>query len=589
MIVPMKKVILVTQAKDARDTIASLRKTGLLHVEHIQTPKGKDISRIADAILLADQAVGVLASAFPKAKQDTLPDRQIDWEKIATHIVDIKKRQEQLKEYAVSLQNDIRKWKAWGDFDPQDIISLRQQNVYLGFYQIPVEQLKTLKAKFLVREISRNDDTMNCLIIAQGQPDIPHKELELPKASLSAMRGRLKEDAKVMALLNAQLEKYAVYYRELIYAKAGLEKELEFFQAWNGMGEEGSLSYIKGFIPVDAQGDLTAIARKEKWALLISDPSEEDNVPTLLRNPRWIEFINPVLRILGILPGYRELDTSLLFLIFFSVFFGILIGDAGYGLCYLALTVWFHKKKGMNPQNANMFLLFYVLNLCAIIWGLLTGSFFGQEWLVRYNIKPLLPALNDPTAMQAFCFFLGALHLTIAHAWRALLKFPAPGFLADLGWIAVLWVAYFLACALILSQPFPGFGTALAVCGIIFVLFFSNPCKNPLRALGRGLTSATFGLSFMSTFTDVVSYVRLFAVGMAAVAIANTTNTMAASLGSGAIAFAGGIIIIVVGHALNVVLGPIAVLVHGVRLNVLEFGLNHTNITWSGTPYKPLA
>lgn len=589
MIVPMKKVVLVTQVKDARDAVEGLRKAGLLHVEHIQAPGGKDISRISDGVLLADQAIGVLAIAFPQAKQDTFSGEKIDWEKIATHIIDIEKRRQQLREYGVTLRNDIRKWKAWGDFDPRDIASLRQQNVYLGFYQIPTGELRALKARFPVKEIFRNDDTMNCLVITQGQPGIPYKELELPRASLAAMQRRLEEDAKALDSLSAELAKYVVYYRELIHAKAGLEKELEFYQALSGMGEDGSLSYIKGFIPVNAQKDLAAIAKRQKWALRISDPSGEDNVPTLLRNPRWIEIIKPVLRILGILPGYRELDISLLFLIFFSVFFGILIGDAGYGLCYLLLAVWFHKKKGINAQNVNMFLLFYVLSFCAIVWGILTGSFFGQEWLVRYNIKPLVPALNDSIVMQEFCFFLGSLHLTIAHAWRALVKFPAPDFLADLGWIAILWVSYFMARALILSQPFPCFGMALAACGIILVLFFSNPCKNPLRALGRGLASATFGLSFMSAFTDVVSYVRLFAVGVAAVAIANTTNTMAASIGSGAIALAGGVLITVVGHALNVVLGPIAVLVHGVRLNVLEFGLNHTNITWSGTTYKPLA
>ena len=190
--------------------------------------------------------------------------------------------------------------------------------------------------------------------------------------------------------------------------------------------------------------------------------------------------------------------------------------------------------------------------------------------------------------MQRLCFFIGALHLTIAHAWRGLLKFPHPGFLADAGWIGVLWVSFFLAATLILGQPFPAWGTPLAVCGIILVLFFSDPRKNVLKGLGAGFVSVTFGLSFMSAFTDVVSYVRLFAVGLAGVAISDTTNAMAAGLGTGLIGLTAGSAIRIFGHALNIVLGPIAILVHGVRLNVLEFGLNHTSITWSGAPYKPL-
>jgi V/A-type H+-transporting ATPase subunit I len=265
-----------------------------------------------------------------------------------------------------------------------------------------------------------------------------------------------------------------------------------------------------------------------------------------------------------------------------------LIGDAGYGLAYLGLTYWLQKKKGKAVANKNIFFLGYLLSSCAIIWGALSGTFFGQEWLTTRNIKPLLPALNDPAAMQNICFLLGAIHLTVAHAWRACVKFPQQNFLADVGWIAVLWSGYFLARALILAEPFPGFGLPLALGAIALVLFFSEPRKNILKRLGAGFLSVTFGLSFMSAFTDVVSYVRLFAVGLAGVAIANTTNTIAAGLGPGIIAFLGGIFITVIGHALNLALGPIAVLVHGVRLNVLEFGVNHTNISWGGEAYRPL-
>jgi len=91
----------------------------------------------------------------------------------------------------------------------------------------------------------------------------------------------------------------------------------------------------------------------------------------------------------------------------------------------------------------------------------------------------------------------------------------------------------------------------------------------------------------MNNFTDVVSYVRLFAVGLAGVAIAETANSMAASLGTGFVAIIAGVLITVIGHSLNIILGPMSVLVHGVRLNVLEFS-GHASITWSGVAYKPL-
>jgi V/A-type H+-transporting ATPase subunit I len=270
--------------------------------------------------------------------------------------------------------------------------------------------------------------------------------------------------------------------------------------------------------------------------------------------------------------------VSTLFLIFMSIFFGILIGDAGYGLVYILITLGLQKKMKLNTEMKAIFSLFYLLGSCAIIWGVLTGTFFGQGWL-----PPLVPQLNDASVMQTFCFFLGALHLSIAHSWRAYLKFPSLKALADIGWICVLWTAFFVARTLILAEAFPPWGIWLFATGIVLAILFTNPQANVLRAIGEGL--GTVALSLMSNFTDVISYIRLFAVGLATLAIAETTNTLSRELGGGVLA--AGVVIILIGHSLNIILGPMSVLVHGVRLNVLEFS-GHANVTWSGFPFEPL-
>jgi V/A-type H+-transporting ATPase subunit I len=180
---------------------------------------------------------------------------------------------------------------------------------------------------------------------------------------------------------------------------------------------------------------------------------------------------------------------------------------------------------------------------------------------------------------------LGALHLSIAHAWRALLKVPSLTALADVGYICILWTAFFLATTLVLGEPFPPFGIWLVATGIILVILFTSPQSRVLRGIGEGL--GTVAMSFMNNITDVISYVRLFAVGLATLAIAETTNTLASGLGNGILALSAGIAILIIGHGLNILLGFISVLVHGVRLNVLEFS-GHANITWSGSAFEPL-
>lgn len=589
MIVPMKKIAVLTQVRDANQAVESLCDLGVVHIKNIQLPDSQAVKTLLGDIALIDEAVNILSQdKLIKAAGEYKQQEAGDWKFISRHIVDLANRIRQLEEYSWQIKSQIEQWQRWGDFDPESIRELSKKGIFIRLYQIPLKELNTISSQAIVKNIFVNLGMAHCVVISRSNIELAFKEMPLPKLSLSKMRTRLFEDARMIGIIKDDILKHIGVVDSLRKKKDELSKELEFDQALAGMGKEGPIAYLSGFIPVDAVNLFKECARKQQWGFAITDPSAEDNVPTLLRNPRWITFISPVMNFLGILPGYKEIDVSPLFLIFFGTFFGILIGDAGYGLVYFALTFLLQRKYGGNKKAKPVFSLFYILSCCAIIWGILTATFFGQAWLSGIGVSALIPALNDRNVMQTVCFFIGALHLSIAHAWRGVLKFPSIAFLADLGWIMVLWIAYFLAGALILGRPFPDFGLGVGITGIVLVLLFSEPRKNVFQSLGASFNSVTFGLGFMSAFTDVVSYVRLFAVGLAGVAIADTTNFMASGFGSGPAAIIAGVLIVVCGHALNIILGPIAILVHGVRLNVLEFGLNHTGLTWSGVAYKPL-
>ena len=180
------------------------------------------------------------------------------------------------------------------------------------------------------------------------------------------------------------------------------------------------------------------------------------------------------------------------------------------------------------------------------------------------------------------------MHLSLAHGWRAVLKAPALIALAEVGWICVIWAVFFLAKNLILGDVFPGFANWLIITGLVLVLFFTSPQKNILKTIGEGL--GTIALSLVNNFTDVVSYIRLFAVGLAGVAIADAFNAMAAGVfkKGDILTIIAAALIVIFGHALNIILGPMSILVHGVRLNVLEF-CSHISVTWSGFNYKPFS
>jgi V/A-type H+-transporting ATPase subunit I len=593
MIVPMKKATILFETVEAESTVKYLRKLGVLQVEHQNLPDGRDVSALLEK-------VAIINSSFDVLNQVTITERIIqpqnkisgDWIAVANHIIELGKRQEQLESFSRNLIGQINEWEKWGDIDLNQIQHLSQKGIYLRLFQVPIKEISRFPDDVIVKPIFFAGEIANCAVISRRQFECAFKEILPPKQSLSLLQSRLAENTRDMEKTKGEIIESTCFYEDISGIKKNMEKEIEFRQVLNGMGREGVISYVTGYIPFDMEMHLIAEAKSRKWGILITEPSAGDNVPTLLRNPKWVNMIKPVIELLGITPGYHELDVSTLFLIFFSIFFGILIGDAGYGLAYilltLSITLWLKKKMKIDTGMKTTVSLFYLLGSCAIVWGVLTGTFFGQEWLLNAGYKPLIPQLNNAEFMQTFCFFLGALHLSIAHSWRAFVKLPSLKAFADIGWICILWSAFFLARTLILGEVFPTLGIWLVAAGIILVILFTNPHANILRAIGEGLE--TVALSFMNNITDVISYIRLFAVGLATLAIAETTNTLASEasgFGDGIVAVVAGVAILIIGHGLNIILGPMSVLVHGVRLNVLEFS-GHANVTWSGVAFEPL-
>jgi V/A-type H+-transporting ATPase subunit I len=586
MIVPMKKVSVVVQEKDASEAVGAMRTLGVLHVEHQIAPAGKDINALQDDLALINRAITILSETEFSFKKSASPKEPADWKSGARHIAELRTRYEHLQKYSLELKKAIADWQAWGDFDPRVIEDLGKKNIYLRLYQIPSKEIQNLPSEVIVKKVSAKGGIVNCLLISRQKIEIPFKALSLPKMSLSRMKQRLAEDARLLQTITDEIKQQGVYLQSFLARKKLLENELELHQARCGMGQIGNFVYLTGYAPIDVTNTLLAAAKKNKWAILVRDPSEEDLVPTLIRNPRWIALINPIFKLIEVVPGYRELDVSLWFLLFLSIFFGILIGDAAYGLIFFFLTAWAQKKWGSRAKDKSVFILFYLLSSTAVVWGLLSGTFFGQAWLPAW-VKPVIPALRSDKTVQTLCFFLGALHLSIAHLWRGIVRAPSLKALAEAGWIFILWTAFFLARALILGDNLPGFAKWLLLAGATLVLFFTNPRKNIIKGLGQGL--ANLLLNLMGNFSDLVSYIRLFAVGLATVAVADSFNKMAMEVGFNSVfAAALSALILLVGHSLNILLGPMAVLVHGVRLNVLEFCCNHLDVKWRGFSYQPL-
>ena len=367
------------------------------------------------------------------------------------------------------------------------------------------------------------------------------------------------------------------------------------------MGHTAALSYLTGFLPGDQVQALRRSCRDNNWGLLLQDPAAADEVPTLVRNQRWIDFIAPVFQILGTVPGYREFDISFFFLLFFIFFFAAIIGDAGYGLIIFSAMLFLGARLRQRHKKVPAAVsLMMILSFATIVWGVLTGTWFGSQklaalpWLSWLTI-PALSSFN-PRSGETFkilFFTVGTVHISIAHFWSFLRQAREKPFvrsLAQLGWLTMVLGLYYLVLNLVISSvrfPVPLHAKWMIAGGFLFVVVFARQEGRFFHGLAMGVANLlTTFLSSVSAFADIISYIRLFAVGLAGIEISKSFNAIAAGMGSGPLALLLGGMILLFGHSLNMAMGALSVVVHGIRLNMLEFS-GHLGMEWSGRAYKP--
>lgn len=574
MIVKMKKIIIVMQSKDMSAALEALRNLGLLHVEHEILPASEDITKMKERRERAAEAAAILPDIESQRPLKGSEDN------IVAEVLELLDKKETLTEKLHRVKHEMAIWEEWGDFDPRVIEYMKSNNIWVELCKIMAKEKKNIPEGVILEELFRKGNIIYCAAISRKEIALGFETLILPEMSIGEMSIEEKRHESRINEIEKRFKEIAAYKNALVQYEKYLSSVIEFNEVAEGAGRFEKLSYIKGYCPIDRVGLIEKAGAKEKWAMLVNEPDENDAPPTLIINPKWVRIIEPIFNIINTIPGYREIDISPYFLIFFSIFFGMLIGDAGYGVTYFLIALWAHKKF-KTVKDKSIFFLTYVLSSCAIIWGLMTGVFFGPHaWL-----KPMAPYFSDNTNVQAFCFLIGATQLTIAHIWKILRKIPSIKALSDVGWICILWAAYFMAKTLILNFEFPGFMKWIFIAGSALVILFTSPMKNVFAGIGAGL--GDFLLKLVNSFADIVSYIRLFAVGLAGVAIADAFNQIAIGIGAkDVLSGLSSVLVLFAGHSLNLVMGILAILVHGVRLNVLEFS-GHLDMEWSGVKYSP--
>ncbi len=586
MIVKMKKVTLLLSAREREEALVKLRRMGVLHIKDFNPPQSGDIEKLEQEVSDVSRAIGLLPLSAPGRRS-----KGRDEPETVRNILDLDEKKRSYIQQLEEKKENLRWFDQWGEISYASVQTLKASGILVRFYQADRAFLKKLPPDKTLHIIREEKGTAFIAYFADHPDDkLDLRETPMPSFEASVLRKEVLELGKMIRGMESELGQLAGCKGDLEAYLLKLKKQLGLLRVKYGMGEESLLVYVQGYCPLDSVKEIKELAAVEHWGYAIQDPDDPADVPTLIRNPKWLRIIDPLLKFMGTLPGYDELDISFWFLLFFSLFFAMIIGDAGYGLIYIGLTFYVSRKSRNLPREP--FRLLYTLGVATFVWGLITGNWFGIEKIGR------LPFLNsfiidridsfaeeNTMFMMYLCFIIGIVHLSLAHALRAIKLINSPVALAEVGWIGILWSVFFLAGNLVISKPMPDFTVYLFLIGLVMTLVFTNFQKNILK--GIVTTLGSLPLSILSSFSDIVSYLRLFAVGVASLTVEISFNEMA--MGGGIRSIGAGLIaafILFFGHALNITLGLMSVIVHGVRLNLLEFS-GHLGMQWSGKQYEP--
>ncbi len=594
MIVRMKELFLFTTARSVDETVQRLGEFGVVDIKEINRPGSKIFQKRSEAVNKVEKAIAILTDfQNSKTKAVLKPKYTIDDPKqLVDRVIRTTEIRENCKKKLHEFTEQLAFYKTWGAHVAlDDIAYLKKKGIYLRLYRAEKSLVQSLAKKHtLVAFPEQKGKVPVALITRSPNEKIKLKEEPIPDVAFDELTQRISRKERQLKEINVFLKDQA---RTIAYLQSyGLHVRDQLGTQWTleSMGDvEGLLKYLKGYVPKNAIEDFKIVAKHQNWGYAILEPENPQEVPVYIKNPKWISIIDPVMKFIDIVPGYKEVDVSIYFLIAFALFFAMLVGDAGYGAIFLLMAIALRRRIPRQPC-----MLIYVLSGATIVWGVLSGTYFGSEKIaaipfINHLIIPDIASFgfDNISFMMHLSFLIGSIHLTVAHVIRFVRFINSIKALSEIGWIALVWGLFLITEHLVLGKAMPGWAPWLFVLGALLVALFSAAHKNFFRSMLVSI--ANLPLSLISGFSDIVSYVRLFAVGMATAAVAASFNHMILPKGiadMGFIELLLAIVALFLGHVLNIALALMAVMVHGIRLNMLEFA-GHLGVQFSGEAYKP--
>jgi len=500
-------------------------------------------------------------------------DQAFDLDAVVQQVLQVQTDIRTLSDQRDFLISRIAEIKPWGDFN------LKADDDFGGikcwFYIIPKRLMKDLDNHLIFQVVY--EDNIHCYVVILAEQEPSESSMPVPRThtgvvSLSELIKQLQ--SVELALEDKQAERASLTrWIALIALSLAENNDKATLQIASSLTlDEDDLFVMQAWVPVKQLSRFQSFAVNAGLAVLIEEISERDQPPTLLENPALLAGGEDVIKFYQT-PAYNSWDPSAVVFFSFAFFFAMILSDAGYAATFGLLLAFKWQKLGRHTQGKRLRLLAAVTIIFSIVWGVLTGGYFGltpspESFAGWFKILDL----NDFDSMMKLSIAVGVGHIILANLIKAYqLKARKTAF-AALGWVSLVLGGFLLWLA-IDNTLYTSY--SLLIAGGILVLFFSsersiNTSSDYLWQLLDGVKNIT---GITKIFGDILSYMRLFALGLASASLALTFNQLAEQVytsvtGLGLLL---SILILLLGHTLNLILCLMSGVVHGLRLNFIEF------------------
>ncbi|MCG8669958.1 MAG: hypothetical protein MI867_11135, partial [Pseudomonadales bacterium] len=580
-IAPLRKITLLGLAEERELWLEPLQSLGVMHVEenlpinHVQDPNIAMPEK-------AQEALRYLLECRQKIKPWSFDDVS-DISYVIEEVLENKQKRRQLHDLRDDYLQFIEVREEWGDFKFPSVEELG--GFYLWFYIIPQNQLSKLEdCSYPWQVVAEKQGRCYVIVLCEHEPtkmEVPFKRVRSGYKSLSQLRKELNQVEKDLDQLQVERLSLTRWIDCLGHHLNAIVDDAELSKTKCQVTIENGLCYIVGWVPENLVPLLHDFSKQYSLTYFDEPVPETAEPPTLLQTHPVVSGAKQAVEFFQT-PAYRTWDPSLVVFVSFNLFFAMILSDAGYACLCAALTFLYRKK--LRDKSLGVYRLIQSLTGSALVWGVMVGSYFGFSPSPNGILEVLkVVDLNDFDAMIQLSMGVGVLHLVIANLssgyarknrWRAL---------GDFGW-AIAFVSGF-------TWFIWDMGRIGLTIGLLLVFLFSSErssdtAKNIMWRILDGLKALT---GFSKGFGDVLSYMRLFALGLSSAQLAITFNGIAADVraevpGIGVLL---GFLILLLGHLLNFALGIMGGVIHGLRLNLIEF-LNW-GVKSEGYPFKPFA